>query len=411
MDEYTNTIGTPYGGWKVVKKDPVMYRDASTRGLDFVFGMVRAVGQNPLNRLVAVYQKPDDDEGGDFVIVSKSSDNPNDVRIFEITNEWYGDTKGFKPEQLVQKVLEMADDSGMHRNIMEYADYGKTNDILITQGLFDSFNIFKKKTTGEESVKPDSGSLIKNHIGNNKNVAEVAQNVNNQIFSKPEKIGHQEVLQAAMARTQAPAQTGGGMLSGVAKAGVGVFKKINVGTGHRSLDPVGFAQSVKSDYSSGMAGQKTVQDRTTSDMFKTAQVLAKTESSERIQQMKGSQSTSLEKMKGKYGQTIQKMKNVGSENVANIRAKSIVDVANIRAGVGPMSSDFVKVGNMMKQNYGKPETPSMKSSVTFKVADTPFPSYSQPKMKPIQVNYGNSQPKVGNTIQKAKTGGKNRTTK
>jgi len=50
---------SPDSGWKMIEEDPVQYRDAQRRGLEFVAGFIRdgrgIMGQNPLGRLVGLY--------------------------------------------------------------------------------------------------------------------------------------------------------------------------------------------------------------------------------------------------------------------------------------------------------------------------------------------------------------------
>ena len=176
-------LESPFNGWKIVKEDPVEYKDMNPRGLEFVFGAVKEISgdnPNPMNRLVGVYQKPSE---GDYVIVSKAVDNPNDMRIFDITNEWYGDPEP-GPEHLFKKVMEMADnnnegmietadDAGMkrsmNRNMSEYGEFGKVDSYIETAGLFDTFkekmgSIFGNEA-GENPGKNPSASLIRQHAG------------------------------------------------------------------------------------------------------------------------------------------------------------------------------------------------------------------------------------------------------
>jgi len=116
-----------YANWTQVKVDPVQYRDQDRRGLTFLFGMIRKAQNNiidsPINKKVAVYQKSNED--GDYVIVSMSGNNPNDIRIFEITNDYIqGDVAPDVDQTLVSKVMEMADATGMQRKTSEYGEYG-----------------------------------------------------------------------------------------------------------------------------------------------------------------------------------------------------------------------------------------------------------------------------------------------
>ena len=176
-------LESPFNGWKIVKEDPVDYKDMNPRGLEFVFGAVKKVSgdnPNPMNRLVAVYQKPSE---GDYVIVSVAADNINDMRIFDITNEWYGDPEP-GPEHLFKKVMEMADDNkeglietadagvmqkSMVRETSNYGEYGKVDSYIETASLIDAFR--EKLDVANEGKKP-SASHIKQYaeksIENNK---------------------------------------------------------------------------------------------------------------------------------------------------------------------------------------------------------------------------------------------------
>jgi hypothetical protein len=121
-----------FKGWTISKKDMVQYKDMQRRGLVFLFSAIRTapntVIYSPMNKFVSVYQKPDDTEenAGDFVLVSVSAGNPNDIRVMDITNEYYGDTE-LDPMYLIQKSIEMADDSGMLRLHEEFGDFGKVD--------------------------------------------------------------------------------------------------------------------------------------------------------------------------------------------------------------------------------------------------------------------------------------------
>jgi hypothetical protein len=121
---------SPYYGWDMVEEDPVNYKDVQSRGLEFLFGLIRRVDPvvgiaSPLDKNVSVYQKP---SSGDFVVVSRAGNNPNDIRIFEITNDWYGDPEP-DMSQMVKKVIEMADGSGMLRPRNTYGSYLETADL------------------------------------------------------------------------------------------------------------------------------------------------------------------------------------------------------------------------------------------------------------------------------------------
>lgn len=161
-------LESPFNGWEITDEDPVQYKDAMMRGLEFFFGAVKKVSgdnPNPMNRAVAVYQKP---EEGDYVIVSVALDNPNDMRIFDITNEWYGDPEP-APEHLFKKVMEMADGSGMQRDINEYADYGKV-DHIETASLFGDFlaKFGRKEDKPTESLITATGKKIAETGGDKK---------------------------------------------------------------------------------------------------------------------------------------------------------------------------------------------------------------------------------------------------
>jgi len=124
---------SPFHGWDMIEEDPVQYKDQFARGLQFAFGLKRKVDPivgmaSPLDKNVAVYQKP---SNGDFVVVSRAGNNPHDIRIFEITNDWYGDPD---PDMggMVKRVIEMADGTGMLRQKEQYGQYLEVADVTMT---------------------------------------------------------------------------------------------------------------------------------------------------------------------------------------------------------------------------------------------------------------------------------------
>lgn len=123
-------VDSPYSGWKITDQDVAGYRDANRRGLEFQIGLVRVASKenaSPLNKNVSIYQKPG--EAGDFVIVSVAANNPNDMRVFDITNEQAGDIGADDdPLKLIEKVIEMADDSGMLRKDGSYGSFGMVSE-------------------------------------------------------------------------------------------------------------------------------------------------------------------------------------------------------------------------------------------------------------------------------------------
>jgi hypothetical protein len=148
------TIGNGYQ-WEVLNKDLVAYKDVNSRGLEFLFGLRRKSVNSFSNlpeKLVSVYQKPV--ESGDFVVVSTVSDNRNDVRIFDITNDQVGDPNA-DPTVLFKKVLEMADDSGMYRDNSAYGNYG-----MITEFADDIHDKFKERTGASDGVEPKTASKV-----------------------------------------------------------------------------------------------------------------------------------------------------------------------------------------------------------------------------------------------------------
>ena len=122
--EKSNPMGmeAPYSDWQVVNDDLVNYQDKDARGLTFVFSVVRMADNDAMKKYVSVYQKPDDDGSGAYVVVSMSPNNPNDVRVYEISNTAYGNEPE-DPKLFMQKVIEMADGSGMLRSD-DYGNYG-----------------------------------------------------------------------------------------------------------------------------------------------------------------------------------------------------------------------------------------------------------------------------------------------
>ena len=151
-----------YAGWEVSDKDLVNYNDAQRRGLLFLFSVYRkapdAVIESPLNKYVSVYQK---NEEGDFVIVSISGNNPNDIRLMEMTNEYYGDPDP-DPMELIMRTIEMADDSGTLRSTEGYGKYG----MLETASDGDTFNRFSQAVgLDAEPSSEKSSSIITRTLG------------------------------------------------------------------------------------------------------------------------------------------------------------------------------------------------------------------------------------------------------
>jgi len=155
------SLEAPYAGWKVVEKDMVNYIDQQRRGLDFLFSVVRTASSqvidSPMNKSVSVYQKPTTE---DYVIVSKSGNNPNDIRIMEMTNEYYGEPDP-DPMLLIQKTIEMADDSGMLRLREGYGNYMELADDSTLEN-------FQKVTGASNMVDKPSASIITNYQSQNK---------------------------------------------------------------------------------------------------------------------------------------------------------------------------------------------------------------------------------------------------
>jgi len=112
----------PYSDWKISGEDLVDYQDRDARGLTFVFSVERLSDNDAMRKMVSVYQKPSDDNTGSYVVVSASVINPNDIRIYEISNTTYGNEPD-DPKLFLQKVIEMADGSGMLRKTSEYEGY------------------------------------------------------------------------------------------------------------------------------------------------------------------------------------------------------------------------------------------------------------------------------------------------
>jgi hypothetical protein len=146
-----------YRGWDVSEEDLVNYKDAQRRGLQFMFSAVRKSGnamlESPMNKVVSVYQK---NEEGDFVIVSMTGNNINDLRVMEMTNEYYGDPEP-DPLYFLNKVIEMADDSGMLRNHGDYGSYGL---IETAEATNEEFQQWKVNNGFPASSPPKSDSLI-----------------------------------------------------------------------------------------------------------------------------------------------------------------------------------------------------------------------------------------------------------
>lgn len=120
-----NPLGqeAPYQDWEIVGEDLVDYEDKDARGLEFVFSVFRNNANSAMQKVVSVYQKPSDDQTGAFVIVSMAVDNKNDIRVYEISNTAYGNEPE-DPQVFLRKVIEMADDSGMIREVADYGSFG-----------------------------------------------------------------------------------------------------------------------------------------------------------------------------------------------------------------------------------------------------------------------------------------------
>lgn len=158
---YNNDQNMTYAGWELSEEDVVQYKDMNRRGLQFLFSLIRKTPtmemNSPMNKLVSIYQKGgSDDSTGDFVIVSMAANNPNDIRVMEMTNEWFGEAYDTEPEKLIQKVIEMADGSGMIRNISEYGEYGKVDAYIETASKYDE----AMNELGGEPAKPTTLSVI-----------------------------------------------------------------------------------------------------------------------------------------------------------------------------------------------------------------------------------------------------------
>jgi len=115
-------VEAPYSDWQMSGEDLVDYQDKDARGLSFVFSVERLSDNDAMRKFVSVYQKPSDDNTGAYVVVSVSPTNPNDLRIYEISNTTYGNEPD-DPKLFLQKVIEMADGSGMLRTVDSYSGY------------------------------------------------------------------------------------------------------------------------------------------------------------------------------------------------------------------------------------------------------------------------------------------------
>lgn len=179
--EKSNPMGmeAPYSDWQVVNDDLVNYQDKDARGLTFGFSLVRMADNDAMKKYVSVYQKPDDDGSGAYVVVSMSPNNPNDVRVYEISNTAYGNEPE-DPKIFMQKVIEMADGSGMLRSddygIIEIAEdepYGYRNVSVNKQTSTGKVNDMRGKSTvtyrnkGREVSTTNSADL--NGLSNNNN--------------------------------------------------------------------------------------------------------------------------------------------------------------------------------------------------------------------------------------------------
>jgi len=147
----------PYSDWKMSGEDLVDYQDKDTRGLTFVFSVERLSDNEAMRKFVSVYQKPSEDNTGAYVVVSSSPNNANDLRVYEISNTTYGNEPD-DPKLFLQKVIEMADDSGMLRDKSDYGSFG----MLETAESFDGTPVMDGKGgssgTAPGTYKPKNNS-------------------------------------------------------------------------------------------------------------------------------------------------------------------------------------------------------------------------------------------------------------
>jgi hypothetical protein len=165
-------IDSGISGWDLTEQDLVLYKDQMRRGLQFLFSMAQKtnmIGDKSTFKIVSVYQKGVNNEDGDFVVVSRYMNDPHNVRVVDVTNDWYGDPDP-EPMEIISKVVEMADGTGMIRNINEYGDYGKTESMIETADTMDNFretmlNVgIESLTAKKESISPVS-NVINNFQG------------------------------------------------------------------------------------------------------------------------------------------------------------------------------------------------------------------------------------------------------
>ena len=242
-------FSSPFSNWQIVKEDPVNYVDQHRRGLQFVVGLVREMPDNsiasPLNKNVSIYQKMNKD----FVVISKSGNNPNDIRIFEITSEEYNEIGGeVDPDSFIRRVIEMADGSGCMRTIEEFADYGKSNEILETAGLHDWF---MDKAGLEKSPQVKSKSPLVNHANEvgEKSVAGAIQEATSHFNQKPASFG--EKLWGAVK----------GGVKGAAKGAVIGALATSAGAQSRTVGPRTVASMGAAAYAAGKLGAQQKQPK------------------------------------------------------------------------------------------------------------------------------------------------------
>jgi hypothetical protein len=170
-------VDSGISGWDLVDQDIVAYKDQMRRGLQFLFAMMQKtslIGDKSTFKIVSVYQKGINNEDGDFVVVSRYMNDPHNVRVVDVTNDWYGDPDP-EPMEIISKVIEMADSTGMTRNINEYGDYGKTTDMIETADTLSRFRASLAEKGVElltDSKNLNSKSPISNLVNSNEGTKE-----------------------------------------------------------------------------------------------------------------------------------------------------------------------------------------------------------------------------------------------
>jgi hypothetical protein len=225
-------IDSGFSGWDLVDQDLVAYRDQMRRGLQFLFSLIQKtnmINNNSTFKIVSVYQKGINNEDGDFVVVSRYMNDPHNIRVVDVTNDWYGDPDP-EPKEIISKVIEMADGSGMIRNVNEFGDYGKTKSLVETAD-FDDFTGYLSSMgiiTSKDN-KPSASNIV--NLAKNSGSDKESKVIANAISSATSQVQQPTTLQ----------QVGGGLratLSNLFKSATSTISKGTSAKGQVTVNPL-----------------------------------------------------------------------------------------------------------------------------------------------------------------------------